>query len=118
MPKNCSADVEAVIAHVDDVFTNGPDDTISALKSNWGLGGVTHLDDAAGALRNNLWDWQMLQPTSGAGAAFFEFCDALEVKDGQNAPATGWGLDHALPAWGKYWNDTYFASRECLPKWH
>jgi hypothetical protein len=50
MPKNCSADVEAVIAHVDDVFINGADATIAALKSNWGMGNVTHLDDVAGAL--------------------------------------------------------------------
>lgn len=59
-------------------------------------------------VRNNLWDWQSLQPTSGAGAQFFEFCDALEVKNGENAPQTGWGLDHALSAWGSYFKDVYY----------
>ncbi|KZP04566.1 peptidase S28 [Athelia psychrophila] len=108
MPANCSADVEAVITHVDQVFTNGTAAEISDLKSNWGLGSVTHLDDVAGALRNNLWDWQLLDPTTGPGSAFFNFCDALEVKSGQNAPASGWGLDNAVTAWGKYWNETYY----------
>jgi hypothetical protein len=107
MPANCSADVEAVIAHIDQVFTSNDTTAIQVLKDNWGLGNLTHLDDAAGALRNNLWDWQSLQPTSGPGATFFEFCDALEVKDGVNAPSTGWGLDHALTAWGSFWNSTY-----------
>jgi len=48
-----------------------------------------------------------LQPTSGPGAQFFQFCDTLEVKNGQAAPATGWGLDHALSAWGSYFKNTY-----------
>jgi len=64
------------------------------------------------SVRNNLWDWQSLQPTSGPKAQFYQFCDALEVKDGQNAPATGWGLDHALAAWGSYFKNTYY-SRIC-----
>jgi hypothetical protein len=57
MPENCSADVEAVIAHVDGVFTTGTDDAIASLKSNWGMGDVTHLDDVAGALRESC-DWR------------------------------------------------------------
>ncbi|KIM91231.1 hypothetical protein PILCRDRAFT_59170 [Piloderma croceum F 1598] len=114
MPKNCSADVEAVTAYVDEVFTNGTDDAVAALKSNWGMGNVSHLDDIVSALRNQIADWQELQPTSGPGAAFFNFCDALEVKNGQKAPPTGWGLDYALAAWGRYWNHTYFAiSKSC-----
>ncbi|PPQ68264.1 hypothetical protein CVT26_006180 [Gymnopilus dilepis] len=107
MPKNCSADVEAVIAHVDKTFSGKDATAIQALKENWGLGDMTHLDDVAGALRNNLWDWQSLQPTSGPGATFFDFCDALEVKDGKVAPASGWGLDHALQAWGNFWKSGY-----------
>ena len=47
---------------------------------------------------------------------FFQFCDALEVKDGQVAGANGWGLEHALNAWGAYWKDTYYALSE-LSKW-
>jgi hypothetical protein len=58
-------------------------------------------------VQNNLWDWQSLQVTSGPGELFFQFCDALEVKDGQSATATGWGLDHALAAWSSYFKNTY-----------
>lgn len=58
-------------------------------------------------MRNNLWDWQDLQPVSGPGTQFTEFCDALEVKDGVSASAFGWGVDHALAAWGEYWRSTY-----------
>ena len=49
MPANCSADVEAVIAHVDSVFKGNNQAAIQALKDNWGLGVITHLDDVAGA---------------------------------------------------------------------
>lgn len=60
------------------------------------------------SVRNNLWTWQSLQPTTGAGSAFYEFCDALEVKNGETAGASGWGLQYALTAWGTYWNQTYY----------
>ncbi|KAF8969331.1 serine carboxypeptidase S28-domain-containing protein [Flammula alnicola] len=105
-----------VISHVDKTFTGKNPTAIQALKNNFGLGNMTHLDDVAGALRNNLWDWQSLQITSGPGAQFFNFCDALEVKDGQQASATGWGVDHALAAWGNYWRTTYLSicDRTCL----
>lgn len=55
-----------------------------------------------------------MAPTSGQDASFFQFCDALEVKDGVSAPATGWGLDHALEAWGSYWTSTYLKSSKCV----
>jgi hypothetical protein len=102
MPQNCSADVTTVIEYVDEVFSGDNQTAIQALKENWGLGNVSHVDDAAGALRNNLWDWQSLQPNAGY-ATFFQFCDQLEVKDGESAPAEGWGLEHALAAWGEFW---------------
>jgi hypothetical protein len=60
MPKNCSADVEAVIANVDRVLSFGTASEKSNLKNLFGMGDVDHDDDAAGALRNNLWDWQSL----------------------------------------------------------
>ncbi|KIK60910.1 hypothetical protein GYMLUDRAFT_73702 [Collybiopsis luxurians FD-317 M1] len=106
MPQNCSADIEAVIAHIDQVFTSNDTTAIQALKDNWGLGEITHLDDVA-AFRSNLRDWEFLQPNQGPGTLFYQFCDALEVKDGVNAPATGWGADHAITAWGSFWNSTY-----------
>lgn len=63
--------------------------------------------DCAGKVRSNLWDWQDMQPTTGPGAAFYQFCDALEVKEGISASMDGWGLEHALAAWGAYWKDSY-----------
>lgn len=42
------ADVEAVIAYVDEVFTGNDTTAIQVLKDNWGLGEMTHLDDVAG----------------------------------------------------------------------
>lgn len=63
-----------------------------------------------------MWDWQSLQPSSGPGATFFDFCDALEVKNGVSAGPNGWGVDHALAAWGKFWNTTYYSeSKVFLP---
>ena len=49
MPQNCSADVQAVIKHIDQVFQGKDTAAINALKSNWGMGDVVHLDDVAGA---------------------------------------------------------------------
>lgn len=59
--------------------------------------------------------WQGLQPSGElADSPFFEFCDAIEVRDGVNAPAEGWGLDYALQAFGAYWSNTYYPDyREC-----
>ena len=134
MPKNCSADVQAVIKHVDQVFTNGNTSQVSSLKANWGMQDVTHSDDVAGActlsypnnfmvrhdtnrgsVRNNLWGWQYMSPGSGLDANifdFFNFCDALEVKNGVSASASGWGLNNALAAWGNYWKNGYLSQRK------
>ena len=59
------------------------------------------------AVRNILWDWQSLQPYVGPNATFFQSCDAIEVMNGVSAPATGWGLDQALSAWGAYFKNVY-----------
>lgn len=64
MPKNCTADVEAVISHVDTVFTLGSTSQKNALKAQFGMQNVTHLDDVAGALRYPLWNWQSLSVRS------------------------------------------------------
>lgn len=49
MPKNCSADIQRVIAHVDTTFTFGSKAAKQALKANFGMEGVEHDDDVAGA---------------------------------------------------------------------
>ncbi|KAF8699317.1 Serine protease S28, partial [Rhizoctonia solani] len=101
MPKNCSADVQKVVNYVDATFTFGKRSEIQALKETLGMGNLSHVDDVAGALRNPLWYWQSLQPGQ-SDQSFYEFCDALEVKDGVSAGPSGWGLDHALTAYGNY----------------
>jgi hypothetical protein len=55
-----------------------------------------------------------VQPDSGANTEFRKFCDALEVANGTSAPASGWGLNHALPAWGKYWTSYYIKESEFM----
>ena len=49
MPKNCSADVQAVIAHIDSVFTSGNQKEINSIKALFNMSALTHLDDVAGA---------------------------------------------------------------------
>ncbi|KAI0938023.1 hypothetical protein AcV7_003333 [Taiwanofungus camphoratus] len=108
MPQNCSSDVEAVITYIDATFMSGNTEQIQSIFTLFNMS-LSHLDDWAGALRNNLWVWQDLQPDSGPGQLFFQFCDALEVKDGVSAGPQGWGLEHALQAWGSYWANTFYA---------
>ena len=47
MPQHCSADVDAVITYIDQVFTNGTQAEINEIKTLFGLPNLTHLDDAA-----------------------------------------------------------------------
>jgi hypothetical protein len=49
MPKNCSADVAAVMAYIDQVFMSSNQSAIQAIKDSFGMGDMTHLDDVAGA---------------------------------------------------------------------
>ncbi|KAI0065743.1 hypothetical protein BV25DRAFT_1978526 [Artomyces pyxidatus] len=108
MPANCSADVEAAITYIDGVANSKNATAINALQSSFGLGNLTHIDDFASALRSQLWNWQSLTPDSG-GAVFYDFCDALEVKNNKSVPASGWGEASAVEAWGKYWKDTAYS---------
>ena len=49
MPANCSADVQAVIAHVDSVLLSNNTADITNLKTMFGLQGLSHNDDFAAA---------------------------------------------------------------------
>jgi hypothetical protein len=106
MPRNCSADVHAVIEYTDSLLTASPPDpnAISALKNAFGRGGFSNAD-FAGSLRWDLWTWQSQNVWTGYGP-FNQFCDALEVDNGQVAGEGGWGLDHAIRAWGAYDSST------------
>lgn len=44
MPQNCSADVQAVIAYIDETFVNGTTEEIDAIETTFGMN-LTHLDD-------------------------------------------------------------------------
>ena len=66
----------------------------------------------------DLWTWQQMQPNSGPGSTFHKFCDALEVKDGVSAPASGWGLEHGLAAWSNYYKTVTLPRSKLLPGGH
>ncbi|KAI9056848.1 peptidase S28 [Trametes sanguinea] len=91
MPQNCSTDMQAVIAYVDETIVSGDASKIKALKETFGLG-VTEF----------IGDWQGSGMVMGDGA-FQEFCDVLETDpNGKPAGPQGMGLQHALSAWGQY----------------
>ena len=54
MPKNCSADVQRVIAHVDAVAASGDEEQMRVVKDIFGLGPVKHFDDFAAACEFSL----------------------------------------------------------------
>ncbi|KAG2346899.1 hypothetical protein BDR05DRAFT_928527 [Suillus weaverae] len=109
MPQNCSSDVQAVIAYLDEMYKANDTAGIQTLQEAFALGGLDHVGDFATALQYNLWDWQSMSPDDGPNSQFYQFCDALEVKDGVNAGPEGWGLDNAINSWGNYWNTTYYS---------
>ncbi|RXW25473.1 hypothetical protein EST38_g449 [Candolleomyces aberdarensis] len=108
MPKNCSSDVQTVLNHLDKVFSAGNTTAIQEVQKTFGLQALKNPIDFLSALRNNLWDWQRLQPNTGSLSIFHRFCDQIEMKSGVPGPEEGWGLDHALVAWGKFWRREYY----------
>ncbi|KAL1746822.1 serine carboxypeptidase S28-domain-containing protein [Schizophyllum fasciatum] len=118
MPPNCSADVQAVIAHIDEVFEGTNVTAQNDIKELFGYDASYSNHDVAASLRNNIWDWQSLQPWSeseGGPLTFYDFCDALEVKNRQVSSSRGWGLEHALRAWGTYFSGTVVSAEEDHP---
>ncbi|KDQ17879.1 hypothetical protein BOTBODRAFT_63640 [Botryobasidium botryosum FD-172 SS1] len=105
MPKNCSADIERVIKYMDRVLILGSQREKYNFKAQFGMSNATYLDDVASTLISPLGSWQGLSPNSGPNNTFTRFCDALEVKNGVAASADGWGLKHALKAFGDYMKD-------------
>ncbi|KZT71725.1 hypothetical protein DAEQUDRAFT_95102 [Daedalea quercina L-15889] len=85
MPQNCSADVQAVVGHIDTVFTSGNDTAIDGIKDLFNMN-LTHLDDFASILQNLLWEWQSLQPLPDLSSRlFYQLCDSLEVRNNKTA---------------------------------
>ena len=59
MASNCSADVQAVIAHIDSVFTSNNTGAINTILDMFNMTELSnHLDDAAGACK--LWHARLL----------------------------------------------------------
>ena len=79
MPKNCSADIQKVVDHVDKTLLLGQSKDKQSLKDLFGLGGVAHDDDFASALQIGPWLFQDNFKYSG-GSEFYEFCDYIEVS--------------------------------------
>jgi len=49
MPKNCSSDVQSVIAYLDSLYAVNDTGKLQELKTAFGLGGLSHIDDFASA---------------------------------------------------------------------
>lgn len=104
MPRNCSADVKAVIAHVDETLANGSDKEIRELKALFGLPDIEHSDDFAELLTIPIWKWQ------NEPELVYEFCDYIEAYGtgkavGSNSPE-GVGLATALDAYADWIKQT------------
>ncbi|KZO98573.1 hypothetical protein CALVIDRAFT_478445 [Calocera viscosa TUFC12733] len=108
MPKNCSADWQALISYFDNIAINGTQDQQQSVKAQLGFPNVTHLDDVASALRNPMYLWQDMDPDEGAGSDFYNFCDTLEVDaNGKVAGPEGFGVDNAVQqfaSWVAAWS--------------
>ncbi|KAI1767147.1 peptidase S28 [Hypoxylon sp. FL1150] len=112
MPKNCSRDYEAIVEHVDGVFTHGSRKEQADLKQLFGLQDLAHVDDAATAISSPIWAWQSIQFTSGY-STFYQMCDAIEgVSPNSTMPSNGTssrgvGLKKALPNFAKWFKSKY-----------
>jgi hypothetical protein len=80
MPKNCSADVQATIAHIDQVLQHGTIAEQQKIKDNFGFGQMKWNDDVAGTLRNNLWDWELLAVRQITADIFESFSWCMTVS--------------------------------------
>lgn len=115
MPRNCSADLTAIVDYIDDLFTRpGADPREQAkVKDMFGLGKIEHGDDFAAALGYPLGMWQGIQLYEGY-SDFYAMCDAIEgVSSGEAMPSEtipgpeGVGLTKSLANFAKWFKDTY-----------
>ncbi|KAK4233586.1 hypothetical protein C8A03DRAFT_38691 [Achaetomium macrosporum] len=107
-PKNCSADVNAVVNYVDFTLTFGTAKQKKALKDKFLLGDLEDADFAA-ALEWGPWQWQSGQFYSVKNTGytpFYRFCDYVEnvwPNSTNKVPgARGVGLSKALDGYAKY----------------
>ncbi|KAL2178375.1 serine carboxypeptidase S28-domain-containing protein [Thermothelomyces heterothallicus CBS 202.75] len=125
-PKNCSADVGAVINYVDLVLSFGSKKSKQALKDKFGLGELEDADFAA-ALEWGPWEWQSGQfysfNTTGYNP-FYRFCDYVEnvwPNSTNKVPGPGGvGLTKALDGYAKYVKEQVipgFCESAGYPEW-
>ncbi|AEO59356.1 hypothetical protein MYCTH_2307580 [Thermothelomyces thermophilus ATCC 42464] len=125
-PKNCSADVGAVINYVDLVLSFGSKKSKQALKDKFGLGELEDADFAA-ALEWGPWEWQSGQfysfNTTGYNP-FYRFCDYVEnvwPNSTNKVPGPrGVGLTKALEGYAKYVKEQVipgFCESAGYPEW-
>ncbi|KAK0617504.1 serine carboxypeptidase S28-domain-containing protein [Immersiella caudata] len=111
-PQNCSADLQAVIAHVDDILGSGTPQEKIELKAKFKLNGLTDADFAS-ALEWGPWTWQENQFSSVNTRGFspyHRFCDYIEnaylPSNGTIAKTLpgpkGVGLDKALDGYARW----------------
>ena len=103
LPRNCSADVRAVVRYVDHILTNGDADEILELKKGFGLGYLDHKNDFAVQVSIPLRQWQENE------AYVQEFCDYLETTGQTHISLSnpdGVGLATALPLYMSFINQT------------
>ncbi|KAG9018022.1 hypothetical protein FRB90_012581 [Tulasnella sp. 427] len=103
MPKNCSTDLAAAVAYIDNIMATGSEADVLAMKTKFGFEALAN-DDFASALIYPLGTWQDLQAYTFATdgyPVFYQFCDAIETKaDGTyNTAEQGVGLPLALENW-------------------
>jgi len=106
MPANCSADLQTVINHVDEVFTSGTTAEQTKIKTMFGLSALKYADEFVSAIRAPLWTWQDFQPSyEDATTGFNAFCNYMEYdRDTKvfEAKGRGMGIDHAMEAYGNW----------------
>ncbi|KAK4160176.1 serine carboxypeptidase S28-domain-containing protein [Cladorrhinum sp. PSN259] len=125
-PKNCSADVEAVVNFVDLTLTLGTSKAKKELKTKFGLEELTDLDFAS-ALESGPWSWQSTQLysiTTLGYSPYYRFCDYVEgVWPNSTNPvpgARGVGLVKALDGYAKYMKEEIipnFCANSDYPEW-
>ncbi|KAG8978996.1 hypothetical protein FRC05_009206 [Tulasnella sp. 425] len=106
MPANCSNDIQAVITHLDTVFTSGSLADQAAAKATFALTNLQYADDVMATIRAPIFSWQELQPYyQDTQAGFYAFCNYLEydrVKKQYESSGSGVGLQTALAAYGNW----------------
>ncbi|KAL2265025.1 hypothetical protein VTJ83DRAFT_7535 [Remersonia thermophila] len=127
-PRNCSADVDAVINHVDRILTRGTPRQKRELKEKFLLQDLED-EDFAAALEWGPWQWQSTQFYSAKNISYgytpyYRFCDYVEnvwPNSTNKVPGPrGVGLAKALEGYAKWMRDELipgFCESSGYPEW-